>query len=97
MPGNHHFYYLLRHSVLCATLVDAHENWDLRICADLAALLDHAAFAYQTSFFGNNENAVKTQIWCAISTYVLITIIKKELQFECISLHFITDFIGLYF
>ncbi|MFZ6761041.1 IS4 family transposase [Undibacterium sp. Ji50W] len=31
-------------------------------------------------FLGNSENAVKTQIWCAISTYVLIAIVKKELQ-----------------
>ena len=31
-------------------------------------------------FIGNSENAVKTQIWCAISTYVLIAIIKKEKQ-----------------
>lgn len=31
-------------------------------------------------FFGNSENAVKTQIWCAVSTYVLIAIVKKELQ-----------------
>ena len=33
-------------------------------------------------FIGNSENAVKTQIWCAIATYVLITIIKKELQID---------------
>ena len=33
-------------------------------------------------FLGNSENAVKTQIWCAISTYVLIAIIKKELQLK---------------
>ena len=33
-------------------------------------------------FLGNSENAVKTQIWCAISTYVLIAIVKKELQLE---------------
>ena len=31
-------------------------------------------------FLGNSENAVKTQIWCAVSTYVLIAIIKNELQ-----------------
>jgi len=31
-------------------------------------------------FIGNSENAVKTQIWCAVSIYVLIAIIKKELQ-----------------
>ncbi len=31
-------------------------------------------------FLGNSENAVKTQIWCAVSTFVLIAIVKKELQ-----------------
>jgi len=31
-------------------------------------------------FLGNSENAVKTQIWCAVSTYVLIAIIRKELN-----------------
>jgi hypothetical protein len=33
-------------------------------------------------FIGNSENAVKTQIWCAVSTYVLIAIIKKEFQID---------------
>ena len=33
-------------------------------------------------FLGTSENAVKTQIWCAIATYVLIAIIKKELQLK---------------
>jgi len=33
-------------------------------------------------FLGNSENAVKTQIWCAIATYVLIAIIKKELHLD---------------
>jgi len=32
------------------------------------------------AFFGTSENAVKTQIWIAISVYVLIAIIKKELR-----------------
>lgn len=31
-------------------------------------------------FLGTNENAVKTQIWCAIATYVLIAITKKRLN-----------------
>ena len=31
-------------------------------------------------FLGTSENAVKTQIWCAVSTNVLIAIVKKELQ-----------------
>ena len=33
-------------------------------------------------FLGTSENAVKTQIWCAVATYVLIAIIKKELELE---------------
>lgn len=33
-------------------------------------------------FLGNSENAVKTQIWCAVATYVLIAIVKKELHLE---------------
>lgn len=32
------------------------------------------------AFFGTSENAVKTQIWIAIATYVLIAIAKKRLQ-----------------
>lgn len=32
------------------------------------------------SFWGHSENAVKTQIWIAISTYVLIIIAKKKLK-----------------
>lgn len=31
-------------------------------------------------FLGTSENAVKTQIWCAICTYVLIAIVKKEIN-----------------
>jgi hypothetical protein len=31
-------------------------------------------------FLGTSESAVKTQIWCAVATYVLIAIVKKELQ-----------------
>ena len=33
-------------------------------------------------FLGTSENAVKTQIWCAVSTYVLIAIVKKELHLD---------------
>ena len=33
-------------------------------------------------FLGTSENAVKTQIWCAVSTYVLIAIVKKELHLK---------------
>jgi Transposase DDE domain/Domain of unknown function (DUF4372) len=33
-------------------------------------------------FMATTETAVKTQIWCAISTYLLIAIIKKELNLK---------------
>ena len=33
-------------------------------------------------FFGTSENAVKTQIWIAVSVYVLIAIVKKRLHLE---------------
>ena len=32
------------------------------------------------SFWGQSENAVKTQIWIAISTYVIVIIAKKKLN-----------------
>ena len=34
------------------------------------------------SFFGTSENAVKSQIWIAISVYVLVAIIKKRLDLD---------------
>jgi len=34
------------------------------------------------AFFGTSENAVKTQIWIAVSVYVLVAIIKKQLKLE---------------
>jgi hypothetical protein len=33
-------------------------------------------------FYGTSENALKTQIWIAISVYVLVAIVKKELNLE---------------
>jgi transposase len=34
------------------------------------------------SFYGTSENAVKTQIWIAVSVYVLVAIIKKRLNIQ---------------
>ena len=34
------------------------------------------------AFFGTSENAVKTQVWIAISVYVLVAIVKKELGLD---------------
>ncbi|MEW5945635.1 MAG: IS4 family transposase [bacterium] len=34
------------------------------------------------AFYGTSENAVKTQVWIAISVYVLVAIIKKRLNLD---------------
>jgi hypothetical protein len=34
------------------------------------------------AFYGNSENAVKTQIWIAITVYVLVAIVKKRLNLD---------------
>ena len=34
------------------------------------------------AFYGTSENAVKTQIWIAISMYVLVAIIKKQMKLD---------------
>ena len=46
------------------------------------------------SFFGTSENAVKSQIWIAISVYVLIAIVKKERELE-IELYTILQILSL--
>jgi hypothetical protein len=37
-------------------------------------------------FFGNSQNAVKTQVWTAVATYVLVAIVRKRLNLD-LSLH----------
>ena len=34
------------------------------------------------TFYGTSPNAVKTQIWIAISVYVLVAIMKKQLALD---------------
>ena len=34
------------------------------------------------AFYGTSENAVKTQIWIAVSVYVLVAIVRKRLKLE---------------
>jgi len=33
-------------------------------------------------FYGTSENAVKTQVWIAVSVYVLVAIVKKKLKLD---------------
>ena len=45
-------------------------------------------------FFGTSENAVKTQIWIALSVYVLVAIVKKRLNLSA-SLYEILQILSL--
>jgi len=47
------------------------------------------------AFYGTSKNAVKTQIWIAISAYVLIAIIKKQLRLEDVSLYTILQILSV--
>ena len=46
------------------------------------------------AFFGTSENAVKTQVWIALSTYVLVAIVKKRLNAQA-SLYTILQVLSL--
>ena len=46
------------------------------------------------AFYGISENAVKTQIWIAVSTYGLVTIVRKRLGLEA-SLYQILQILSL--
>jgi IS4 transposase len=45
-------------------------------------------------FYGTSENAVRTQIWIAISVYVLVAIIKKQLRLD-VTLHTLLQILSL--
>ncbi len=46
------------------------------------------------AFYGTSENAVKTQIWIAVSAYVLVAIVRKRLRLE-ISLYQILQILSV--
>ena len=46
------------------------------------------------AFYGTSQNAVKTQIWIAVCSYVLIAIVRKRLALE-LSLYQILQVLSL--
>jgi len=46
------------------------------------------------AFYGTSENAVKTQIWIAISVYLIVAIMKKRLNIE-LSLYTILQILSI--
>jgi hypothetical protein len=47
------------------------------------------------AFFGTDKNAVRTQIWIAISVYVLVAVVKKKCLGVEASLHMIPQISSL--
>lgn len=97
----------VRGNVSRTTLADANENRDWRIYADFAQALIHAARRlYADEAFGveldhtvyaldsTTKNAVRTQIWIAVSVYVLVAIVRKRLEIP-LPLHTILQILSL--
>jgi hypothetical protein len=47
------------------------------------------------AFYGTSENAVKTQVWIAVSVYVLVAIVKKQLRLEDLTLYTILQILSV--
>jgi len=47
------------------------------------------------AFYGTSENAVKTQIWIAVSVYVLVAIVKKQMRLHDLSLYTILQILSV--
>jgi hypothetical protein len=47
------------------------------------------------AFYGTSENAVKTQVWIAVSVYVLVAIVKKRMRLEDLSLYTILQILSV--
>jgi len=46
------------------------------------------------AFYGTSENAVKTQVWVALSVYVLVAIVKRQLGLD-LSLYQILEILSV--
>ncbi len=56
-------------------------NWKAHIFSDHGILPLHMFQNLRIKrFYGNSANAVKTQIWIAISTFLIVAIMRKELK-----------------
>jgi hypothetical protein len=91
-----------------STLADANEARDWRIYAEFAQRPIRQARRWAIElffkwikqhlrierFYGTSENAVKSQIWIAVSVYVLVAIIKKRLSLQ-VSLYSLLQILSL--
>ena len=89
-----------------STLADANENRDWPLPALTIAQIYKCRWQVELffkwikqhlrikAFYGTSENAVKTQIWIAVSVYVLVAILRKRLSLEA-SLYQILQILSL--
>jgi hypothetical protein len=89
--SNHGLVFLTNHQLLPAAVVCAlyKSRWSVELF--FRWVKQHLRIK---RFYGTSENAVKTQVWIAISVYVLVAILKKELHLEA-SLHTLLQILSL--
>jgi hypothetical protein len=74
-----HFVFLTNNFDLPAEVIAAlyHRRWHVELF--FKWIKQHLRIKH---FFGNTDNAVKTQIWIAVCVYVLVAIVRKELRLD---------------
>ena len=75
-PVTLHYRFLTNNFVLPAAIIAQIYKcrWQVELC--FKWIKQHLRIK---AFFGTSENAVKTQIWIAVSVYVLVAIVRKRL------------------
>lgn len=73
------FVFLTNHFLLPATTITELYRCRWRVELFFKWIKQHLRIK---AFYGTTENAVKTQIWIAVSVYVLVAIIKKRLKLD---------------
>ncbi len=75
-----HFVFLTNNFDLPAEVIAAlyHRRWHVELF--FKWIKQHLRIKH---FFGNTDNAVKTQIWIAVCVYVLVAIVRKGLRLKC--------------
>jgi hypothetical protein len=77
--SNRHFTFLTNHFLLDALAIAKLYKCRWQVELFFKWIKQHLRIK---NFYGTSENAVKTQVWIAVSVYVLVAIIKKQLGLE---------------
>jgi transposase len=77
--NNHDLIFLTNNFTIPALTVAEFYKWRWHVELFFKWIKQHLRI---NAFYGTSENAVKTQIWIAITTYVLIAILKKRMNLD---------------